>query len=329
MSVDSLSQEIVAAALAFGYDGCGVLRLSNLDCKVYGERVDARLKRFPDAIRIYRLKDIYQNIGNLYPWAKSLIVCKFWLGRYKYPGELQGKYGKAFLLSPQTAPECKARKNKLRFIDWLAQKGLKVLSDEALEPAGFTSLRPAAVAAGLGIFRRNNFFYDEKGSWHQLEGFLIDRDCEYATEAQVRPCPEKCDLCVRACPTNSLCEPFTMNPMTCVSFLTTFGDGKFAPFRPDTLKDWICGCDACQDACPFNRGHNWRQGEDFDGLENLVELMEPRNLLAASDETLREKIIPKTVKHLKPDQTEALRICARRALRYEEDTAANRARGGE
>lgn len=322
MKADSVAQEIVAAAQKYGYDGCGILRLSDLDFKVYGERVDARLKRFPDAIRIYRLKEIFQNIRELHPWAKALIICKFWLGRYQYPNQLQGKYGKAFLLSPQSAPECQAHHNKLQFISWLSQKGIRVLSDEAQEPAGFISLRPAAVAAGLGIFRRNNFFYDEKGSWHQLEGFLIDRDCEYIAETEVRGCPEKCNLCMRACPTSSLCEPFTMNPMTCVSFITTFGDGKIAPFQPAALKDWICGCDACQDACPFNRSHNWRQGENFDGLDDLVELLMPQNLLAASDETLREKVIPKTIKHLQPDQTGTLRICARRALQYEADTGA-------
>lgn len=271
MKDDNLAREIVAAALEYGYDGCAILRLSDLDLALYAERLQARLDRFPEAIAIYRLKDLFLNVKNLYPWAKSLIVCKFWLGRYKYPAKLQDKYGRAFLLSPDTAPECQAHQNKLRFMDWLAQKGLKALGDETNAPAGFAALRPAAVASGLGIFRRNNFFYDQKGSWHKLEGFLIDHECEYVTETEVRPCPEKCRLCLHA--------------------------------------------------CPFNRHHNWQQGEDFYALESLVELLQPQNMLAASDETLREKVIPKMEHHLQPDQTETLRICARRALQYEKDNA--------
>lgn len=116
-------------------------------CLQYGpgtitDRLEARLDRFPEAIAMYRLKDLFLNVKNLYPWAKSLIVCKFWLGQCRYPHLLDGKYSRAFLLSPDTAPECRAHQHKLRFMKWLAQRGLKVLSEEIQGPAGFEALRP-------------------------------------------------------------------------------------------------------------------------------------------------------------------------------------------
>ena len=109
-----------------------------------------------------------------------------------------------------------------------------------------------------------------------------------------------------------------MNPMKCVSWITTFGNGNvLPPLQNKDLRDWICGCDACQDACPFNKRHDWEEGEEFYGLDTLISLLQPQNLIRASDETLWEKVIPKTEHHLRPAQTETLRICAQRALQYE------------
>lgn len=320
MPDEALSLAIHGKALELGYDGCGILPLRDFGLDVYNERLVGRVGRFPESAAIYGpIRELFNNLRVLHPWAKSLVVCKFWMGRYRYPPALQGKYAKAFLLSPDTAPHSRAHRHKLEFGAWLERQGLRVLSDEVNAPVGIAPLRHAAVACGLGIFRKNNFFYDEKGSWHKLEAWLIDRKCEHRETPDVRPCPEKCSLCRRACPTGSLCEPFTMNPLICVSFLTTFGGGRVPPpLTDDALKDWICGCDACQDACPFNRRHDWQAGEPFDGLEQDVDLLQPRNILAASDETLREKVIPRTEGHLRPDQVGILRVCAARALRYEE-----------
>lgn len=320
MPDSALSLAIHRKSLELGYDGCGILPLNELHMAVYNERLDGRMEKFPQSAALYGpLKELFNTLRTREPWARALIVCKFWLGRYRYPRALQGKYAKAFLLSPDTAPDSEAHRNKLAFEAWLGEQGLRVLSDESNAPVGIAPLRHAAVACGLGIFRKNNFFYDEKGSWHKLEAWLIDRECQHTERVEVRPCPEKCSLCRRACPTGSLCAPFTMNPLICVSFITTFGGGNVPPpFTDDTLKDWVCGCDACQDACPFNRRHDWESGEPFDGLEQDVTLLQPQNILAASDATLREKVIPRTECHLRPDQVGILRTCAARALRYEE-----------
>jgi epoxyqueuosine reductase QueG len=106
-----------------------------------------------------------------------------------------------------------------------------------------------------------------------------------------------------------------MNPMECVSFWTTFGQGSIPPsLRESQFENWICGCDACQDACPHNR-HDWNNGEDFPGLNEITELLQPENILNASDDVLRVKVIPKTAAHIKPEQVNTLRITAARMLR--------------
>ena len=106
-------------------------------------------------------RPVYQDIEHLaavrelYPWAKSVVVCITWLGAYRYPLSLQGLYGKAFLLSPDTVPDCEAHRQKLHFETWLAEQGLRFEGGETNAPARIIPLRYAAVAAGLGIFRKN------------------------------------------------------------------------------------------------------------------------------------------------------------------------------
>lgn len=315
---DILAHEICEKAKNYGYDDCAIIALPELNLPLYENRVTERIQAVPPSDGFYGpILDAFTHIRQLYPWAKALVIAKFWLGQFRYPKELQGRYGKAFLLAPDTAPQCEAWQKRLKFEQWLSDRNIRF--DCGPMPRGIAPMRWAAVMSGLGIFRRNNFFYDDKGSWHQLDGFLIDQECELLRHCEVKPCPPKCSLCQKGCPTSSLSAPYVMNPLTCVSFITTFGEGRLPHgLDPNSLKDWICGCDACQDICPFNRSHDWERGENFSGLDSLLELLEPKNLIAAPDSVLKESVIPKADFHLRPDQTQTLRICAKRALSYEE-----------
>ena len=164
--------------------------------------------------------------------------------------------------------------------------------------------------------KQENFFYGEKGSYYKLEGYLIDKECEYIHKVDMMDCSPSCNICKNACKTSALIDDYTMNPLLCTSFLTTFGEGKLTDdLSEDMLEEWICGCDACQDACPYNR-HDWSKGKEFYGLEELVPLLEPENLVKASDEELIEKVIPKTDFHIPPEKIEILRRNARRAINY-------------
>ena len=187
---------------------------------------------------------------------------------------------------------------------WLAEQGLRFEGGETNAPARIIPLRYAAVAAGWEFSEKNNFFYGEKGSYYELEGYLIDQPCEYTHECRLRPCADSCTLCQKACRTKALSAPYTMNPLSCTSFWTTFGQGAVPPhLTADQFTTWLCGCDACQDVCPYNR-HDWSQGKDFPGLQELEPLLQPETIVAASDAELCDKVIPKTDLHISPDQVQ-------------------------
>lgn len=309
-----LAQEIHDKALACGYDSCGIVPLAALD--FYKERLTKRLEEIPESKDVYAHSKEFLSLKENYPWAESIVVCTEYFGNYRFPDSLQKRYAKGLLLSLTNIPDSVEAKRRQSFESWLGEKGIKCIGGETAKPAGVVPLRPASVAAGLGIYRKNNFFYGPKGSNYELVAYLIDKSCEYIQHTEIPPCPDSCDLCQQGCKTKSLSTPYSMNPLTCVSFINTFGDGNMPDgITEDMLEDWIIGCDNCQDVCPFNKTHDWVVGEEYPGLDELEPLLQPEHILKASEEELVNKVIPKFCLHLTKNQIPLLRQSAKRVVK--------------
>lgn len=310
---EALAKEIEQQALSCGYTGCGIISLEDMDG--YKDRLAERMKNVPESVPFYSHLLPLTHVRERFLWAKSLIICTTSLARFRYPPYLRKKYAKAFLLSPNSDPDGELFQKQLSFRKWLEEKGIRWDNGGDDNHGQIGGLRYAAVMAGLGIIRQNNFFYDETGSFVQLDGFAIDAKCRLYHQKTFRPCSEHCGLCRKACPSHALKAPYTMNPLRCVSFCNTFGGGRYPEDMPEkNTATWTIGCDACQDACPYNRRKNWDKGEPFSGLEELLPYFDLEYLSHAPDEVILEKILPKTANHLFPNQLEQLRAAARRAL---------------
>ncbi len=313
MEQTTLAKAIEQQALSCGYDSCGIIPVDDMDG--FKKYYRARVRKVPPAGIFYKIAGDLTGIRRRFPWAKSVIICTFWLGRYRYPEQLKGRYGRAYLLGSQNDVCVAVQRQRRRFETWLEEQGLRWAGGDQYDPISIGPLRYAAVMAGLGIVRKNNFLYTEQGSFVELRGYVIDRACELYHTTDLKPCSEKCNLCQQNCPTGALKGPYTMNPLQCVGYCTTFGKGKRPPFvKDEAFGEWVCGCDACQDACPHNRRHDWSQGEDYPGLEELADHLLPEQLLRESDEFLATRVTNMMEKHLTPSDVKTLRICARRSL---------------
>lgn len=264
--MNSLATEIKNTALSMGYEKCGIIKIA--DMAGYAEKLNERMEKLPETKPFYERFTGFAHLQNNYSWAKSIIVCVRQYGKYHVPEHLKGLIGKYYLSDSRIDEHAKEYQDSLRFEAALQKMGLKT---EAERKFGLTALRWAAVKAGLGIFRRNNFFYTESGSWVHLEAWLIDEELELIEVPTVKECSEHCNLCIKSCPTESLSEPHTMNPLSCISFLTTFG-GRDLPHEKcnEQIGGWIYGCDVCQDVCPMNK-NRWKSMEDFPALTELSE----------------------------------------------------------
>lgn len=286
--MDSLSLQIKNAAMDMGYEKCGIIKMS--DIYGYEERLDERIERIPAAKGFYQKQYGFVKAQDAHPWAKSIVICVRRYGKYNIPEHLKGMIAKYYLVDSRADENSKDFQDSLKFEKYMQKLGIRAETERKF---GLTALRYVALKAGLGTVRRNNFFYTENGSWVYLEAWLIDKELEEIETPNVRPCSEKCNLCIKACPSASLSQPYTMNPLACVSCITTFM-GRDMPkerFRKE-IGDWVYGCDACQDACPMNK-NRWQETEEFPYLKELSEHISLEKIIKMDYDFLENVMQPK------------------------------------
>jgi len=257
---------IIKKALKCGYESCGIIKADEM--LGFADGIRKRIEKAPGNEDLYGRLLGFADLRETYPWAKSLVVCIVSFCKYIIPEHLDGLIGKNYLVDVRSNEDCKESIGSIDFEKYLQSLGMEVATNRIL---GVTAMRLAAQKAGLGVVRKNNFFYTkDSGSWVHIEAFLTDREMEYIHNPTGAPCPQECDRCIKACPTKSLSEPFTMSPATCISPLTVRETDPINSPHGKQLGNWIYGCDVCQDACPHN-ADKWPQTAAFPGLAELAD----------------------------------------------------------
>ena len=111
-----------------------------------------------------------------------------------------------------------------------------------------------AVRAGLGwLGKHTNVITPEYGSWVFIGELLLNLELEYDTE-QIEDHCGSCTLCIDACPTGAITEPYLLDSNKCISYATIELRADEIPAEvKENLDGWLYGCDICQDVCPWNR----------------------------------------------------------------------------
>lgn len=138
--------------------------------------------------------------------------------------------------------------------------------------------RAFAGKGGLGFVGKNTVIISRRmGSFIFLAEILTDLELtpdEIATastsSADRSPRNDKnqkdacgsCRQCIQDCPTGALVAPRQLDARKCISYWTIENRGEIPEEMRPQIRDWIFGCDICQDVCPyngFNKETKWKE----------------------------------------------------------------------
>jgi epoxyqueuosine reductase len=259
MPVMSLSDEVLAQALALGFDAAGIVpigpprhgaafadwlaaghggEMAYLSARA-AERLDPAIW-LPDARSLILLAANYSPGGPTPEWhdpAHGRIARYAWATDYHD------------ILKP-----------RLYALDAFIRErtGRAVLGKACVDTAPLLE-RDFAEQAGLGFIGRNTCLITPGlGSWTFLAALAVpellttDNGQRTTADVPVVGCG-CCTRCLDACPTNAFGGQRILDARRCISYLTIELRGPIPRELRPLMGNRVFGCDVCQEVCPYNR----------------------------------------------------------------------------
>jgi epoxyqueuosine reductase len=157
--------------------------------------------------------------------------------------------------------------------------------------------RAWAQRAGIGFIGKNSCLIVPGLGSHVMLATIVTSAELPADEPMRERCGE-CRACLDVCPTRAFVAARTLDARRCISYLTIEHRGAIDRELRASMGDWLFGCDACQDVCPYNHGGERAGARAMPGLsaerawhgldaERLLQLSEAELLAAAEASPLR------------------------------------------
>lgn len=199
-----------------------------------------------------RSPEVRKDITGWFPPARSVVICAFRYHDGKASTAVPADHGKLarYCLPPDYHDILKGR--MMRLLDFCRELRPDC-SGKAFADTSPVLERLYARRSGIGWIGKNSMLITrDAGSFLLLAGLALDLDLEVDP-----PMPDrcgKCRRCVDACPTQALVRSRVLDAARCIAYTTV--ELRKGPI-PEPLREAhgsrIFGCDACQDACPWNR----------------------------------------------------------------------------
>ena len=157
--------------------------------------------------------------------------------------------------------------------------------------------RDFASESGLGWGGKSTMqIHRHLGTWFFLADILTTLDLPPDTPATDH-CG-KCTRCITACPTQAITAPRRMDARRCISYLTIESKGPIPLEFRHAIGDRIYGCDACLDACPWNRHAQASHEATFQARATIFQHT-LRDFLSLTDDTFRALFAKSPIKRIK------------------------------
>lgn len=246
----SITSTIKATAEKLGFSGCGIAPAGPL------EKEGALFRQWVEdehhAGMEYMARNVEKRLNPklLEPWTRSVIVCLY---NY-YPGD-EYKFSSNYKISKYAYGKDYHQivKDKLHLLKQEIQKIHAEMKSRVFTDSAPVMERAWAVRAGLGWTGKNACLINKgSGSYFFIGIILTDLELVYDKPYEGDHCGS-CTRCIDICPGKAIIAPGVVNAGKCISYLTIEHKGDFADNKQTQFHEWIFGCDACQDICPWNR----------------------------------------------------------------------------
>lgn len=248
----SFSQFLKERAFVEGFDKVGIVRAERLDNE--SERLNQWLGRAYHADMEWMARDPAKRVDprEIFPGAKSVVVValNYYTHSSHQDNEQTGKVSR-YAWGDDYHDVVATRLRSL--LNWIKSErpdaegkvcvDIQLMMDKAW-----------AVRAGLGFpGKHSNVITPEYGSWVFIGELLLNIELNYDDEIVEDHCGT-CTLCIEACPTGAIVEPYVVDSNKCISYATIeLRDSEIPEPVAEKLSGWLFGCDICQDVCPWNR----------------------------------------------------------------------------
>lgn len=147
-----------------------------------------------------------------------------------------------------------------QFAQWLrdyarqmySEMGINDVETRLFVDTGRMVDRAVAQRSGLGWYGKNtNILTKGWGSWVFLAEIVTNLPLE--PDEPLKTNCGNCDICIHACPTGALPNPYELDSTRCISFLTIELRGSIPRELRPLMGNLIFGCDICQEVCPVNQ----------------------------------------------------------------------------
>jgi epoxyqueuosine reductase len=292
-----LAKNIKDRALFEGFNKVGIVGAESLEDE--GRRLKEWLARGHHGEMSWMARDVHKRTSprEIFPSARSVVVVAL---NYFTPHQHQeisatGKISR-YAWGDDYHDVVKEKLHSL--LSWIKER------EPCAEGKICVDIQPTmdkawAVRAGLGwLGKHSNVITPEFGSWVFIGELLLNLDLEHETERMEDHCGT-CTLCIDACPTAAITEPYVVDSNKCISYATI---ESRAPELPDEIQQnvsgWLYGCDICQDVCPWNRFESGTAESRFEPREGNVDAV-LGEILALTPETYAARFRGSAMKRAK------------------------------